>query len=848
MSGTPENEDHEHSHPEEPEKSSCCSSNEDAQFEKPYTDPVCGMAVSADTPHQHVHEGETWYFCNPRCKERFASDPPYYIAGKHREEAQKPQPSGTRWICPMDPEIEEDEPGDCPICGMALEPDKPQSTKQTKYTCPMHPEVLEDEPGDCPKCGMALEPTTVSVESENPELKDMQRRFWAALALTLPLFVLSMGDMVLSGHPIMSALGVEIYIWAQLVLAAPVALVIAWPFHLRGLRSWRGWNLNMWTLISLGVAVAFFYSVFATVAPGLLPESLNDHTGRPGVYFEASAVIITLIAGGQVLELRARERTGDALRSLLELTPDRALRVDEEGNVNEVPTSELREGDQIRVRPGDRIPVDGVVIDGASSVDESSVTGEPVPVDKSVDSELKAGTVNNDGTLLMRATGVGDETTLARIVALVSEAQRSRAPLQRLADKVAGWFVPTVIGVAILAFFLWLVFGPEGKRLTYALVNAVAVLIIACPCALGLATPMSIMVATGRGAQRGVLFANAEALESMARIETFVFDKTGTLTEGRPRFVRLSPNAEHGDEEVLRLAAAAEASSEHPIAIAIVDEARERGLSLPAADDFQAVRGRGIEATVEGQALLMGNADLLADRNIEIAAAARESADDARNDGSTVLYVAIDREYAGWIAVADRVRETSAAALSALRDKGVKLVMLTGDHERSARAIADQLGIDEVFANVLPEDKDAKIQELQQGPHRVAMVGDGINDAPALARADIGIAMGSGTDIAMQSADVTLMRNDLRALLDARELSAQTVANIKQNLFFAFVYNSAGVPVAAGLLYPFFGILLSPMIGAAAMSLSSVSVIANALRLRTKKLRSDTISTSSDAA
>lgn len=829
-------------------ESSCCGSKHAAKSDKPYTDPVCGMSVSADTPHQHVHEGETWYFCNPRCRERFASDPPYYIAGKHREEAQKPQPAGTRWICPMDPEIDEDEPGDCPICGMALEPDKPQSTKQTKYTCPMHPEVLEDEPGDCPKCGMALEPTTVSVESENPELKDMQRRFWAALALTLPLFVLSMGDMVLSGHPIMNALGVDIYIWAQLLLAAPVALVIAWPFHMRGLRSWRGWNLNMWTLISLGVSVAFFYSVFATVAPGLLPESLNDHTGRPGVYFEASAVIITLIAGGQVLELRARERTGDALRSLLELTPDRALRVDEDGNEEEVPTSELQEGDRVRVRPGERIAVDGVVVEGASSVDESSVTGEPVPVDKSVDSELKAGTINADGTLLMRATGVGDETTLARIVALVSEAQRSRAPLQRLADKVAGWFVPTVIGVAILAFFLWLAFGPEGKRLTYALVNAVAVLIIACPCALGLATPMSIMVATGRGAQRGVLFANAEALESMARIETFVFDKTGTLTEGRPRFVTMSTEGDFESDDVLRLAASAEAASEHPIARAIVDEARARDLGVQSSTDFQAVRGQGIEAQVGDHALLMGNADLLRNRDIALSEESLRSADEARSDGSTVLYVAIDGEYAGWIAVADRVRETSAAALAALRDKGVKLVMLTGDHERSARAIADQLGIDEVFANVLPEDKDAKIQELQQGDHRVAMVGDGINDAPALARADIGIAMGSGTDIAMQSADVTLMRNDLRALLDARELSAQTVANIKQNLFFAFVYNSAGVPVAAGLLYPFFGILLSPMIGAAAMSLSSVSVIANALRLRTKKLSSDKLKTPSRAA
>jgi Cu+-exporting ATPase len=703
----------------------------------------------------------------------------------------------------------------------------------------MHPEIVRDEPGDCPICGMALEPRTVRLEEDdNPELVDMTRRFWVSAALAVPILLVSMfrgllgplGDWLET-----SGAGP----WVELALATPVVLWGGWPFFVRAWRSVTNRSLNMFTLIGLGTGVAYLYSLVATLAPGLFPDSFRGHGGgggTVGVYFEAAAVIVTLVLLGQVLELRARTKTGAALRALLELAPDTARRIEPDGTEREVPLDEIRSGDRLRVRPGEKVPVDGVVVSGESSVDESMVSGEPMPVAKVPGDALVGATVNGTGSLVMEAEKVGDDTLLSRIVQMVADAQRSRAPIQRLADQVAGWFVPAVVVAAIATFVVWAVWGP-APALAYALVNAVAVLIIACPCALGLATPMSIMVATGEGAKRGVLFRDAEALETLARVDVLVVDKTGTLTEGRPRLVEVVGIGDVGDgsevseDDLLALAAGLERGSEHPLGAAIVEAADERGLTLAESGEFSSVTGKGVRGTADGRQVALGNRALFEELGVD-ASPLLSRAEELRSGGRTVIFVAVDERPAGLLVVADPIRESTPAALAALREEGLEIVMATGDSETTARAVADELGIERVVAEVLPDEKVAEVERLQGQGRVVAMAGDGINDAPALARADVGLAMGTGTDVAMESAGVTLVRGDLRAIARARKLSHATLKNIRQNLFFAFIYNALGVPVAAGVLYPVFGLLLSPMLAAAAMSFSSVSVIANALRLR----------------
>jgi Cu+-exporting ATPase len=704
-----------------------------------------------------------------------------------------------------------------------------------EYTCPMHPEIVQDEPGSCPLCGMALEPRTITLEeAENPELIDFRRRFWISLVLTIPILLIAMADMVLPGSPVAGVLGSSSR-WLELMLATPVVFWGGWPFLERAVASMKNRHLNMFTLIGLGTSVAYLYSLVATVAPGLFPRSFIDHhSGQIGVYFEAAAVIIVLVLLGQLLELKARSRTGQAVRDLLALAPANALKIFSPGDEREVPLAEVAVGDRLRVRPGEKVPVDGAVIEGRSSVDESMVTGEPLPVEKQAGAALIGGTINGTGGLVMEAQAVGGETLLSRIVTMVAEAQRSRAPIQKLADQVAGIFVPVVIAISIITFIVWAIFGPE-PALAYALVNSVAVLIIACPCALGLATPMSIMVATGRGAQSGVLFKNAEALETLAKVDTVVLDKTGTLTEGKPKLVTVESTG--GDASWLGRAAALEQRSEHPLAQAIVEGARER--SAPMADlveDFESVTGRGIKGRVGGQAILVGSATLLTEEGVVLPAPWLEKAETLRGQGQGVMFVARDGKLGGLLGVADPVKKSTPEAVGRLHKLGLRLVMLTGDQETTARFVAKGLGIDEVVAGAMPADKAATIERLQKQGHFVAMLGDGINDAPALAKAQVGIAMGTGTAIAMESAGVTLVKGDLNALVRARALSVKTVRNIKQNLFFAFLYNGLGVPLAAGALYPVFGFLMSPMFAAAAMSLSSVSVIANALRLRYSSL------------
>jgi Cu+-exporting ATPase len=708
----------------------------------------------------------------------------------------------------------------------------------TIYTCPMHPEVRRQGPGSCPICGMALEPETVSLDDgPDPEYLDMRRRFWVSAAFALPLFLFAMGEM-LPGNPLAGIVppalaGIvppEWAQWLQLALATPVALWGAWPFLVRAVQSVRGWNLNMFTLIGLGVTIAYGFSLVATVAPGLFPPAFQDHQGRVAVYFEAAAVITTLVLLGQVLELKARGQTSGALRALLELAPPVAIRIGEDGTEEEVSLDAVREGDRLRVRPGAKVPVDGTVESGESHVDEAMVTGEPVPVRKAAGDAVTGGTVNQTGSFVMVAERIGKDTLLSKIVRMVAEAQRSRAPIQRLADTVAGWFVPAVVGAAILAFIAWAIWGPE-PALAYALVNAIAVLIIACPCALGLATPMSIMVGTGKGAQNGILIKNAEALETFEKVGTVVVDKTGTLTEGKPKLVMVELAQGFGEDEFLRLVASAEQASEHPLAAAIVAGARERGIDLVEAANFQSTTGEGAEAEVEGREVAIGNEKLMARIEAEDAGLA-ERAKEGRTRGQTVMFAAIDGKTAGLVGVADPIKETSADAIAQLHKAGIHVVMLTGDAEATAKAVAEELGIDEVRANVSPQDKNRIVCELKAEGRIVAMAGDGINDAPALAAADIGIAMGTGTDVAMESAGITLVKGDLSGIAKARRLSRLTMRNIRQNLFFAFAYNSLGVPIAAGVLYPAFGLLLSPMIAAAAMSFSSVSVIGNALRLR----------------
>jgi len=798
---------------------------------KTFTDPICLMEI---TPEESVgtfdYQGKTYYFCSQFCLDRFRESPAQFLEGAPAAEPSPPPPPGTEYICPMDPEVRQLGPGACPKCGMALEPAMiaPPATK-TEYVCPMHLEIVRDAPGSCPICGMALEPRTVTLEEEaNPELVDMTRRFRISLVLTVPLLLLSMGDLI-PGRPLEQIGSPRIFAWIQFVLATPVVLWGGWPFFQRGWNSIVNRSLNMFTLIAIGTGIAYVYSVVAVLFPDLFPETLRGHHGQVPVYFEVAAAIIVLVQLGQVLELRARSQTSSAIRALLGLAPKTARRLLEDAE-EDVPLEQVQPGDRLRVRPGERIPVDGVIVEGSSSVDESMITGEPIPVEKGPGSRVTGGTVNGTGSFIMRAERVGADTLLAQIVRMVSEAQRSRAPIQRLADIVSAYFVPIVVAVSLATFFVWWAIGPE-PRLAYAIVNAVAVLIIACPCALGLATPMSIMVATGRGATAGVLFKNAEALEVLEKVNTLVFDKTGTLTEGRPRLVAVLPEQGWNEADLLRLAASLERGSEHPLAGAIVAGATERGLSLTGVKDFRSITGKGAVATLDGRKVALGNRALFEALKFPLDPLI-EQAEVLRRDGQTVVFVAVEDQPAGLLGLADPIKDSTPEAIAALKKEGIRTVMLTGDSRTTAESVARKLGIDEVIAEVLPEQKSEVIKRLQAEGNRVAMAGDGINDAPALAQADVGIAMGTGTDVAIESADVTLVKGDLRGAVRAFRLSRATMRNIRQNLVFAFIYNVLGVPIAAGVLYPFFGILLSPMIAAAAMSLSSVSVIGNALRLR----------------
>jgi P-type Cu+ transporter len=763
-------------------------------------DPVCGMSVD---PHagkpSHEHQGHAYHFCSQRCRDKFAAEPAKYLEGRPEPE---PMPAGTVYTCPMHPEIEQVGPGECPICGMALEP--------------------KGVPG--------------ADEGPNPELVDFRRRFAVGAVLTVPLLVLTMGPML--GLPIREWIGERLVLWIELALGTPVILWCGWPFLVRGARSFRSMNLNMFSLIGMGVSAALVFSVVAVLAPGIFPDGFRDADGHVGVYFEAGAVIVVLVLLGQILELGARERTGTAIRALLDLAAKTARVIRPDGSEEEVALEDVQVGDRIRVRPGEKVPVDGEVVEGRSSVDESMLSGESIPVEKVPGDEVTGATINGTGSLVIEAQRVGADTTLSQIVEMVANAQRSRAPIQKLADAVAGLFVPTVIAIAIIAFVAWSIWGP-APAYAYALVAAIAVLIIACPCALGLATPVSIMTATGRGAQAGVLIKNAEALERFAKVDTLIVDKTGTLTRGKPELVAVLPEDGHDEAEVLRLAASLERGSEHPLAEAIVAGAEARGVELVDAADFEAVTGKGVKGTVDGRRVALGNAKMMAELGLETRRLG-ETANARRDEGETVMFVVVDERIAGLVSVADPVKETTPGALRALHALGFRIVMATGDNERTAKAVAAKLGIDEIRADVLPEDKARIITEMQAEGRKVAMAGDGVNDAPALAQADVGIAMGTGADVAIESAGFTLVKGDLNGIARARRLSLATMRNIRQNLFFAFVYNAAGVPVAAGILYPYFGILISPMFAAAAMSLSSVSVIGNALRLRGVRLdRSD---------
>ncbi len=762
-----------------------------------FRDPVCGMTVDpkAGKPTAE-YEGKIFHFCSSGCQQKFKSDPEQYLDS--HSASPKAVPRGTL------------------------------------YTCPMHPQIIREGPGSCPICGMALEPMGVPTgdEGPNPELVDFTRRLWVSAACSIPLLILTMGPMF--GLPVRDWVGERLAAWSEFALAAPVVLWAALPFFKRGWDSIVNRSPNMWTLISIGVGVAFAYSVVATLFPDIFPHSFRGHGGSVPTYFEAAAVIVALIFVGQVLELRARERTGSAIRALLDLAPKTARRIAEDGVETDVPLDEVQSGDRLRIRPGDSVPVDGVVIEGRSSIDESMITGEPVPVEKTQGDNVTGGTLNKSGSLIMRAEKVGSDTMLSQIVDMVAKAQRSRAPIQGLADAVSYYFVPAVVMIAIVSFIIWALFGPE-PRMIYAFVSAVSVLIIACPCALGLATPMSIMTATGRGAQAGVLIKDAEALERFAKVDTLIVDKTGTLTEGKPKLTDVLVANGIEESELLALAASLEKGSEHPLAEAIVDGANERGVNLSNVDDFEAITGKGVTGKVSGKTVALGNAAMMEELKLDTTSL-RDRADTLRTDGKTAMFVAIDGKLAGLVAVADPIKQTAAEAIRALHDSGLRIIMATGDNERTAKAVAARVGIDEVRADILPEGKKALVDELQAKGAKVAMAGDGVNDAPALAAAHVGIAMGTGADVAMESAGITLVKGDLTGIVRARHLAAATIRNIKQNLFFAFIYNALGVPVAAGVLYPIFGTLLSPMIAAAAMSVSSVSVVANALRLRTVKL------------
>ncbi|HKP96951.1 MAG TPA: heavy metal translocating P-type ATPase [Fibrobacteria bacterium] len=821
-------------------------------------DPFCGMTVQLGKgTAQAEYEGKTWYFCSGHCQAKFTAAPEKYVPHQNEKNSQAIHPAeglSPTYTCPMHPEVRQTEPGACPKCGMALEPatsphgeramlpgkivggGRPATGGKTLWTCPMHPEVIRDAPGSCPKCGMALEPKSPLTAEEaeaNPELKDMQRRFWISMVLTVPLVLLVMAHMVSAFH-LESMLRPEWRRGLELALATPVVLWGALPFFQRFWASLVHRSLNMFTLIGLGVGVAYLYSVVATLVPGLFPASFRDIHGQVGVYFEAAAVIVTLVLLGQVLELRARSQTGAAIKALLGLAPKTARRVSEAGIEEEIPLASVQVGDLLRVRPGEKVPVDGKVAEGSSSVDESMVTGEPIPVEKKTGDVVIGATVNGRGSLIMRAERVGTETLLSQIVQMVSEAQRSRAPIQKLADQVSGYFVPVVVAVAVLTFIVWAWLGPE-PALAYALINAVSVLIIACPCALGLATPVSIMVATGKGATSGVLFKNAEAIEVLRQVQVLIVDKTGTLTEGKPRFAGMEALPGWNENEVLRLSAGLEQGSEHPLAEAVILHVEGKGMAIPKVHEFQSVTGKGVRGKVDGHAVALGNLPMLRELGADPGVLV-EKAEQRRKEGQTVLFVAVDGKVAALLAVADPIKASAAEAIAALKREGLRIVMLTGDNRTTADAVARKLDLDEVIADVLPDQKAAAVKRVQAEGKKVAMAGDGINDAPALAQADVGIAMGTGTDVAMQSAGVTLVKGDLSGIVRARRLSQVAVANIRQNLFFAFVYNALGVPLAAGILYPFTGLLLSPVVAAAAMSFSSVSVIANSLRIRKIRL------------
>jgi Cu+-exporting ATPase len=804
---------------------------QNSDTDTPLRDPVCGMSVSTESDHACTHESVSYYFCCAGCRNKFEADPQRYLGGPSigAQNAGPPAAEGGPYICPMCPEVRETEPVPCPRCGMALDPESPPVPQsKTRYTCPMHPDVMRDEPGDCPVCGMALEAVTVTLDDqENPELTDMSRRLRVSAILTLPVLLLAMGEMVgLSFDGLASR---RTQTWLELLFAAPVVLWGGRPFFARAAQSLITRNLNMFTLIGLGTGVAFVYSLVATLAPEIFPATFRDAYGEVAVYYEAAAMIITLVLLGQVLELTARGHTGNAIRALLELAPPTARRIDGDGNEQDIPLDQVQVGDRLRIRPGEKLPVDGDIVDGTSSVDESMITGEPIPVEKNVGDAVIGATVNGNGALIMLARRVGGDTMLAQIVTMVAAAQRSRAPIQKLADVVAGYFVPTVVLAAVVTFVVWAMVGPEPS-MAYAIINSVAVLIIACPCALGLATPMSIMTATGKGATVGVLFRDAEAIEVMRQVDTLVVDKTGTLTEGKPRLAHFESTGDISPDEMLRLAATLENGSEHPLAAAIVAGARAHGLAIGEAHQFSSLTGMGVTGTVDNLEVALGNSALLESLGIT-AGDLTERAEALRSKGQTAMFVAVDGRVAGLVSVADPIKTGARDAIGNLQVEGVRIIMLTGDSSTTAHAVAANLDIDEVVASVLPGQKAAFVKQQQDRGHVVAMAGDGINDGPALAQAQVGIAMGTGTDVAMESAGITLVKGDLRGLVRARRLSRATMTNIRQNLFFAFIYNSFGVPIAGGLLYPAFGILLSPMIAAAAMSLSSVSVIANALRL-----------------
>ncbi len=798
------------------------------------TDPVCKMTIEEkDAVGKSVYKGVTYFFCTESCKENFDKDPEAFLEEKVSEQKMEVS-EGVIYTCPMHPEIRETKPVPCTKCGMALEVVSPSLPIKTEWTCPMHPEIVRDSPGSCPLCGMALEPRTVSAEEEeNPELVEMTRRFRVGIVLTIPLVIIAMREMI-PGLSIESLIPTSFLNWIQLVLATPVVLWGGLPFFIRGWQSIINRSPNMFTLIGLGISVAYVYSLVATIFPGLFPASFRGMGGEVGTYFEAAAVITTLVLLGQVLELRARSKTGAAIKELLGLAPKTARKILDDKTEKDVPLEQVRSGDLLRVRPGEKVPVDGIVIEGLSSIDESMVTGEPIPVEKQKGDKVIGATVNGTGSLVMRAEKVGAETLLSQIVRLVAEAQRSRAPIQKLADVVAGYFVQIVVAVAVITFIIWAWLGPE-PRMAHALISAVAVLIIACPCALGLATPVSIMVAMGKGATTGVLFKSAEAIEVMKKIDTLVVDKTGTLTLGKPRLSSVFPFNGSDDKTVLFYAGSIERGSEHPLAAAIVAGAEERGVALSQVESFKSLTGKGVIGKVDGHEVALGNRRLLNDIRISPGELS-EKAETMRREGQTAMFVAADKKVIGLVGVADPIKETTPEAVQQLHEEGIRIVMLTGDSRTTAEAVARKLSLDDIVAEVLPDQKVAAVKRLQEEGRFVAMAGDGINDAPALAQAHVGIAMGTGTDVAMESAGVTLVKGDLRGILRARRLSRATMRNIKQNLFWAFVYNALGVPIAAGVLYPFFGILLSPIIAAAAMSFSSVSVVGNALRLRRVKL------------